>query len=284
MSRIARIAGVALLAAGLVSAGAAQAADPGLHQIYQAAAAGRLDEAQSQMAQVLRDHPRSGKAHYVEAELLARQGRLSDAAAELATAQRLARGLPFAKAQSVRELEARIAGGPAQRQSRVSMALPAMGAGALSGRAVGIPWNLLIVGLALAAVVILVFRALARRTGSIAMSPRPASYGTATAMPGYGNAPLGHGSSGIGGGILGGLATGAAVSAGMVAGEAIMHHFSNSSVGSASAAPLMPDVPEVAPDDMGGQDFGVTDGGSWDDGGGSDAGGFDGGAMGDDWS
>ena len=73
------------------------AADPSLHQVYQAAEAGHYPEAQSMMDQVLRDHPNSAKAHFVEAELLARQGKTASAKAELKTAEQLDPGLQFAK-------------------------------------------------------------------------------------------------------------------------------------------------------------------------------------------
>ena len=42
---------------------------------------------------VLQDHPESGKAHFVEAELLAKQGRYASAEAELNNADRLAQGI-----------------------------------------------------------------------------------------------------------------------------------------------------------------------------------------------
>jgi len=44
------------------------ATDPTVHQIYEAAQAGHFDQAQQMLDQVLRDHPKSGKAHYVVAE------------------------------------------------------------------------------------------------------------------------------------------------------------------------------------------------------------------------
>ena len=68
-----------------VSAGPLWAADadPTVHQIYEAAASGHLDQAQQMMDQVLRDHPQSAKAHYVQAELYAKQGQLSLARSEL---------------------------------------------------------------------------------------------------------------------------------------------------------------------------------------------------------
>ena len=47
-----------------------------MHQVYLAAESGKFNEAQSMMDKVLRDHPNSAKAHFVEAELLAKQGLL----------------------------------------------------------------------------------------------------------------------------------------------------------------------------------------------------------------
>lgn len=284
MLRSARFAGIALLAAGLFAAGAAQADDPGLHEIYQGASTGKLDQAQTMMTQVLHDHPRSGKAHYVEAELLARQGHLASASAELANAQRMAPGLPFAKSQSVRDLKARIASGSAQRPSIDSTMLPAIGMGAASMGSSRLPWSFVIVGLGLIALTLLAFRSLARRATPSPASTGVANYGTATTMPGFGSTPMAPAGSGIGSYILGGLATGAAVGAGMVAGEAIMHHFTDPSVGSLRAETPLPVVPDNGSFDMGGQDFGIADGGSWDDATDLGAGGFDGGALGDDWS
>ncbi len=260
-----------LLLIGVAFAGQSLAAeDPTMHQIYQAAEAGRLDAAQAMMSQVLRDHPNSGKAHYVEAELLAKQGRMASARSELATAERLAPGLPFAKPQAVRELEQRIAGTPASAFFSGAQG-PSFG-----GTARGIPLGLLLIGIALITALVYFIRAMSRRNAS-ALAPAggpayaPAPVGTAGAA-----APMG--TSGIGSGILGGLATGAALGAGMVAGESLMHRLTGG--GGAplqSPASLTPsaDWDNGAPDGMGGTDFGVSDASSWDDG---SVGG------GDDWS
>ena len=67
----------------------AQAADPTMKQIYDVAKAGHLDEAQRMIARVLADHPNSAKAHYVQAELYAKAGKVSLARKELDTAARL---------------------------------------------------------------------------------------------------------------------------------------------------------------------------------------------------
>src|ERR1700716_3800125 len=75
--------------------------DPTLHQVYEAAQTGHMDQAQQMMNQVLRDHPTSARAHFVEAELSARSGNFPKAREELARAQQLDPGLSFAKPQAV---------------------------------------------------------------------------------------------------------------------------------------------------------------------------------------
>jgi hypothetical protein len=70
---------------------------------------------------------------------------------------------------------------------------------------------------------------------------------------------------------LGGWQLALALGAGMVAGEELMHHFTDGDktsggiVSNANAGDSWSDS-----NDMGGNDFGVTDSGSWDDGGGGD--------------
>ena len=100
------VIGLLMLASGALVSSSALADEPSLHQVYQAAEAGKLTEAQTMMHEVLQAHPKSGKAHFVEAELLAKQGQFQQAETELATAERLAPGLPFAKPQSVQHLRA----------------------------------------------------------------------------------------------------------------------------------------------------------------------------------
>ena len=88
---------------------------------------------------------------------------------------------------------------------------------------------------------------------------------------------------GMGSGIMGNLATGAALGAGVVAGEALMHHFIDGDKNNVIPEPPHHDTsPWNAPsnisenDDMGGTDFGIADASSWDDDGASDGG--------DDWT
>ena len=66
--------GLVLLTAMLFSNGIAFAEDsPTLDQVYKAAQANRLADAQQMMDKVLKEHPNSAKAHFVKAEILAKQ-------------------------------------------------------------------------------------------------------------------------------------------------------------------------------------------------------------------
>jgi hypothetical protein len=280
----------------VVSFGAAMAQpEPTLNQVYEAAQAGRLSQAQDMMKQVLRDHPQSGKAHYVEAELLARQKMYAQAREELATAESLAPGLTFAKPSAVRALreELAAASAPAQRQSGYSQ---------LSGvnRPVGssIPWGLLLGVGAIAAVLFVVMSR--RRSAASSMGPGGYSTGATYGQPGVGNSPVygqpgygqpgygqpGQPAPGMGSNLMGGLATGLAAGAGMVAAEQIGRRLFGSE--HTQGLPVQGDNQMIAldPNDrMGGDNFGVNDAGSWDDGGGSvDLGGDLGGAdLGGGW-
>jgi len=86
------------------------AADATPNQVYEAARSGHLAQAQQMINQVLRDHPQSGEAHYVAAEVNARMGNLALARQHLADARRLEPGLPFASQGSVQRLERQLGG------------------------------------------------------------------------------------------------------------------------------------------------------------------------------
>ncbi|RZT11193.1 Tetratricopeptide repeat-containing protein [Duganella sp. CF402] len=94
------------------------AAEPTIHEVYVAAEAGRYDEAQSMMDQVLLAHPNSATAHFVEAELLAKQGKFAAARLSLATAEQLSPGLPKVKPDAVRKLKSLLASGTAVESGR----------------------------------------------------------------------------------------------------------------------------------------------------------------------
>ncbi|MFZ9643145.1 MAG: tetratricopeptide repeat protein [Candidatus Methylopumilus sp.] len=256
--RIKSLLGACALALAFNVAMPTYAADEiSIHDVYQAAEAGNISKAQAMMEQVLRDHPDSAKAHYVEAELLAKQGKMAAASAELTTAEGLKPGLPFEKPQAVQALKAVIAG-QAASPTRPQETQTGFGMGSL----------LLIVGLIV--FIFFVGRAMGRRSNPVVYPANNGGnygqqpYGTGMPMGG----PVGGMGGGMGSGILGGLATGAALGAGMVAGEELMHHFTDGDktsgvVGNANAGDSWTDS-----NDMGGNDFGMTDSGSWDDGGG----------------
>jgi uncharacterized protein len=261
-----------LLAASLVAAalsltGTALAdTDPTVHQIYEAASTGHLDQAQQMMDQVLRDHPDSYKAHYVQSELYAREGKLPLARAELEQAEQLSPGLPKENPRSVAELKSQL--GLMRRGYPI-------GAARESTPTLHFPWGTVLI----LALVVGVFWMLFRRRAAYVQYP-PGS--VPTAGPGaYGPGGYGPGGPVAGGGIgstvAGGLAGGLAAGAGIVAGEALAHRFLE---GGQASAPPLPTEDDGGNRDMGGADFGVNDPGSWDDG----SGGGDAGGGGDDWT
>jgi hypothetical protein len=255
-------------------------AEPSMNEIYATAQAGKLDEAQKMITHVLLTHPNSAKAFFVQSELFARQGRLGQARTAMASADRLAPGLPFAKPDAVQALRAQLAAKapppamPYDRQPTRSLDTP----GAPSSPSWGLP---LLLGVGVIVAGYFMFR---RRPPVVAVqSPAyaepnglngPQTFGnTATAQPAAAVQPAG---SGLGGRIMGGVATGLAVGAGVMAAEAIGRNL----MGGHNQPGMLPEnrlsgdyQPSTTNTDMGGQNFGVNDAASWDDAGSSDAGG-----------
>ena len=274
----------------LFGAGLAMAQqEPTVKEIYAAAQAGKLSEAQVMVQQVLVAHPNSAKAYFVQSELYARQGNIGRARESLANAERLEPGLPFAKPESVTAL---------RNQLSAANAAPVARLGAPVAQKAE-PQNTWIVPLLLAGGVIVVayFIFRPRRPQTVVIDDRntlqgPQSFGGnggAMVQPTYGPSPYGAGGygqpmygqapgSGLGGRIMGGVATGLAVGAGVVAAEAI-----GRSLMGEHERPAHPDnnfndgsfanYDNVNPNpNMGGQDFGINDASSWDDGGASGGG------------
>lgn len=275
---------VAFLALALVAAapGAAYAAgaDATIHEVYQAAEAGRFDDAQKLMDKVLQDHPNSAKAHYVEAELLGKEGRYGDAQTELNTALRLDPAQSFAKPGRVQELQNVINGSHQPRVAPHSVTpAPVYVARQPVQQSGGGGWLVpLIVIIAIFAIIAMV-RSAMRRNVVVANGYGPGAYGGGGYGPGYGP---GYGGGGMGSGILGGLATGAAVGAGVVVGEELMEHLTHRDgnteyVRDDRVRDDNWNDNSQSRNDMGGNDFGVSDSSSWDSGGGG------GGGGGDDW-
>src|SRR5215469_13468503 len=126
------VAGVLSLALGGI---ALADGDPTVHQVYEAASSGHLDQAQQMMDQVLRDHPDSAKAHYIQSELYAREGKLSLARAELDRAEQLQPGLPKENPRSVAELKSELG---LSRRAEPSL-------GAIRGATSHFPWVTMLV-------------------------------------------------------------------------------------------------------------------------------------------
>jgi len=277
-------AGKWLAIAALLSFGLAMAqTEPTLPQVYEAAQSGHMDQAQTMMQQVLVAHPNSGKAHFVQAELFARQGKIDRSREELATAEKL--GLPSIKPEAVQALRAQLTARSAPRAMNNNPVMQQQAAPASS-----FPWGLaLLLGGGLIALAIIMLRKKPEpqfmpqgpypvpAQGGL-MGPQGFGMGGGGMAPGYGPQPQG---SGIGGHLMGGLATGLAVGAGVMAAEAIGKSLMGGHEGSRqldNGGNAGYDQPFSGNNDMGGQNFGVNDTSSWDDGGpsgGGDGGGWD---------
>jgi uncharacterized protein len=281
---------------------AAAQSEPTIKQIYDTAQAGQLDKAQQMTQQVLRNHPKSAKAHFVMAELDAAKGNASEARAELAQAESLAPGLPFASSEAVQALRARVSS--SGTRSADAPRAPAAATVRNAPSAPSFPWGLVILAAAAVAVVATVLRSrAAARAASGGAGSGPHAYDAPAGGPAWNPQP-GYGPQagwgpppaqpGMGGRVMGGLATGLAVGAGALAAQEIGRHMlgehgqqgigpaADSHPGSASDSQLARDAGAGAIDgsSVGGaelpQDFGIADPGSWDDGGGSfDVGGMD---------
>jgi len=287
---------LALLAAPMLVAGLsvpALAADASIDQVYAEAKSGNVQGALGMMDQVLKDHPNSAKAHFIEAELLAHAHRAADASGELAKAQQLAPGLPFATPRAVGQLKAEIGqgGAPAAATGVAGVAQPAAPAAQPEGH---FPWAvIIIVGLVVFGMLALLRRRAAASYaapgyGAGLVPPQGGFGGPSYGGPGYGAPGYGPGygggyppqQGGMGSGIIGGLASGAAMGAGFAVGEeAIDHMFGGGrerDAGRDVQGGGWGDANRPAADpnaDYGGNDFGISDSGSWDDGGNSGGGG-----------
>ncbi|KQQ40166.1 hypothetical protein ASF61_05115 [Duganella sp. Leaf126] len=246
-------------AAALALSAPVFAASPSVHDVYLAAEAGKFTEAQAMMDQVLKEHPNSSQAHFVEAELLAKQGKFAAAQQSLATAERLSPGLPKVNATSVANLKALIAKGErgAVGTSSPGYSQQAPGnrvghdSGGYANRAdaprasAGIPWgSVLLIGGLLVGFIFVASRFMQRRqqqqggmgnlgngggynpgfnTGNPPAPGYPPGGYPQQGYPQQGYPQQGYPQQGPGMGsrIMGGLATGAAVGAGFMAAEAI---------------------------------------------------------------
>ncbi len=282
-----RISRALILASCLGAALTMAQAEPSINDVYAAARAGNLEQAQTMVQQVLVAHPESAKAFYVRSELFARQGDLRHAREAFATAQKLAPGLPFAKPEAVQALRAQLTGTSNPVAPAAAMQPVASQSNGPSSASWGLPL-MLTAGVMVGGY--LLFRrrppqpmamqgAYASTNGPGATDGAGIGAGVGTmqpnysqptyAQPGYGQAGYAPSpSSGLGGRIMGGVATGLAVGAGVVAAEAIGRNLMGRQTSSAAFDNNVSDRIEPVLDrnaDMGGQDFGLTDiNGGWD--------------------
>ena len=110
---LAAVIGVAAVSAVGFGSPALAQSEPTINQIYDTARAGKVAEAQAMVEKVLTAHPQSAKAHFVQAELFARQGNAARAREALAQADKLAPGLSFASADAVQALRRQLTAKPA---------------------------------------------------------------------------------------------------------------------------------------------------------------------------
>ena len=290
---MAALAGLVGLGLGLGAPAMAQA-EPTLNQVYEAARSGKLDQAQVMMQQVLVAHPGSAKAHYVQAELFAKQGKTDKAREALASAEKIAPGLPFAKTDAVQNLRSQLNGNtPAASSNKGGSSSGgnfnrAVTTPAAAATASSFPWG---VALALGGAAIGLGIYMSRNKATAAqgapaygLSPGQQGgglggqpgFGMGSGMPqAYGNQPPAYGQPGfgqpaqpgmgLGGRVAGGLAAGLAVGAGVMAAQAIGKSLMGGNEHTASDNSGSNYQPTADHNDLGGQNFGVADSSSWDD-------------------
>src|SRR3984893_12734459 len=167
------------------------AADPTVHQIYEAAEAGRFDQAEQMMDQVLKDHPKSAKAHYVQAELYAKEGTTALARAELAEAEGIDPGLTHENPRSVLALKSQL--GVSARPTQGSRVVGSQPAPASPH----FPWGTALIFVIVIGVVWMLFRRRSTYSQYPAAGPGGPGYGPGYGGPGYrGYWPRGAGGGG----------------------------------------------------------------------------------------
>ncbi len=263
------------LTAACMAPGMAYAADASIDQVYATARGGNVPGELTMMDQVLKDHPNSAKAHYMEAELLQRSHRAADARAELTKAEQIDPSGHFANAHSQAELRAALGEGGA-----VGAVAPA---GAVADQGGHISFGtILLIGLVIFGLLAFLRRRSANQyappmaQGGYSSGYGPSGYGPQGPMPMGGYGP-GMGGGMMGGGLMGGLASGLGMGAGLAVGEEVVGHMfgdhERGGFGGAGAGGGW-DQGGDPNADMGGSDFGISDSGSWDSGSGGGDGGW----------
>ncbi len=246
-------------------------AESNVHQIYQTMASGHMDEAHKMIEEVLQKHPDSAKAHFVDAEILVRQGNKKAAHDELAIAEQFSPKLPFAKPEAVVALKQMIEGNAVSTTKTTQM--PQNIQNTQEKKSSGFPWMTFLLTGGVVFLIVMIWKSFSsRKQNQYNQAP---TYGNNTA-PQQGGYPNNNGynqgnqpnqGGGLGSNIMSGLATGAAAGVGMVAAEELMHHFTDHNDSSSNNSSMFNNSNNtVQPsNDMGDTDFGISDGSSWDD-------------------
>ena len=258
---------------------------PSEQQVKDAIGQGNYTQAQSMMAEVVADKPNSAKAHYIYAEVLARNGAFGKASEEAAKARTLDPKIGFTDPEKFRSFEQTLTREQNQvrptRTSTTTQTAPSYGTSNATGG--GIPGWVWLVGLLVIGVML--YRGF-MRSRAAAAGGGPATYGSAGPAgmnPGYGpgGAPYGPGPGGYpaqpgrGSGLLGtGLAVAGGVAGGMMLGEMLHRH--DGAAGSAGSGL----IPDASASELENRSIDFGNGNDWDSGGGG-GGSFDMGGGGD---
>lgn len=257
---------------------------PSVSEVQAAAQAGDLPRAEQLMREVVEAKPGSAKAHYVLAEILARQRKFTEAAEQARLVRLNDPDLKTVDRAKFSEFERLLdrAQGAATTATASQLPVPAPAATPAPARVEssngsgGVPLWVLLGGTVL--FIGLAARWMRRRAAAPSGMPVP-GYGGTGAMPmggyGPGAAPSG------GPGLMGvGLAAAGGVAAGMLA-ERMLHGDRPSTSHAEGFAPGAAGFDDEAARQLGSRDIDFGAGDSWDAGGGGDFGG--GGDGGGDW-
>ncbi len=221
------------LALGVAMTGAAWAqTDVSPAMVKQALASGNYAQAEQELNQVIAQHPDSAKAHYVLAQVLAKEGNLQGARQQLDAAAKIDPAIHFTSPDRYNAFRAEIGQamgelGGHRASTAASYGRPATIAPSEAQHGHGFG---LIIGLViLLAVVALIWRAMSRSSQARAPLP-PQGFNNGYGANGYGQPPQPppYGPQGGGRSVMGQVAsTAAGVAGGMLAADAIegmLHH------------------------------------------------------------
>ncbi|PKY09954.1 hypothetical protein B1757_11695 [Acidithiobacillus marinus] len=216
-----KLMGLVMVLFGLIVAPVAWA-EPSVTQVTQAIQSGRLDQAQNMMQEVLKAHPHSAEAQYLEAQVLARQGQWSGAAAALQKAEQLAPGMPFVKPQILQKFQKEVKSHQSGAQQTAAAKKGTWGSALV-----------FFIGLILLIAVIAMFLRRRRQNAQLMYRGGPVQgpfagmnggYGPGGPGSGYPHGPMGgmpQQGGGLGSSLASGIATGVGVGAGLAAGQAL---------------------------------------------------------------